>query len=294
MIQVNGHITDNNRMRHKASVRDRWEKTGAEPIDTIARTPGGGKTLRIDSVLRLTISIIHAALLVLWAMAAPGLAAEGVDPATWIEEAEAAAERVSSYTAIVHKQQRVAGTLLPEETVFLKYRKPMSLYMKWVKAPYKGSELLYAEGWNENRIRAHRGGLLRFIVRNLDPRDPGLMAYNLRPVTDIGIAQLVKTVAANVRAAITAGELGFSEPGEETVYGRTTRVLEIVFPKEKAAAYDGHRLVINQDIENRILVRIRVYDRDDKLVENYGYENLDLNARLTDADFDPANPAYRF
>jgi Protein of unknown function (DUF1571) len=291
---VNGYITEDNRMRHKATVRDRWEEPGAEPLDAIAQTLGGGKTLGSDIVPRPMISIIRAALLILWVMSAPGLAADAVDPAKWIEEAETAAAKVSSYTAIVHKQQRVAGTLLPEETIFLKFRKPMSLYMKWVKAPYKGSELVYAEGWNENHIRAHRGGLLRFIVRNLDPRDPGLMAYNLRPVTDIGIVQLVKTVAANVRAAISAGELGFSEPGEETVYGRTTRVLEIVFPKEKSAAYDGHRLVINQDIGNRILVRIRVYDRDDKLVENYGYENLDLDARLTDADFDPANSAYRF
>jgi len=29
-------------------------------------------------------------------------------------------------------------------------------------------------------------------------------------------------------------------------------------------------------------------------VENYGYEDLDLDARLEDADFDPANAGYRF
>ena len=49
-----------------------------------------------------------------------------------------------------------------------------------------------------------------------------------------------------------------------------------------------------QDVGSRILVRIRVYDREDRLVENYAYENLDLGARLADADFDPKNPAYRF
>jgi hypothetical protein len=235
---------------------------------------------------------IHSALLLLWAVAASG--ADKPDAEKWIEEAEAAYVAVTSYTAVVHKQQRVAGKLLPEETILLKFKKPFSLYMKWIKAPYKGSELLYVTGWNEDRIRAHRGGLLRFITRDLDPRDPGLMAGNLRPVTDMGIGQLVKTVAVNMRKAINAGELGFSAKGEESVYGRKTRILEVFLPNDRAVGYDGRRLVINQDISNKILIRIRVYDRHDQLVENYGYEDLDLDARFADADFDPVNSAYRF
>jgi hypothetical protein len=71
-------------------------------------------------------------------------------------------------------------------------------------------------------------------------------------------------------------------------------VLELVVPKESAENYDGWRFVVNQDAESKILVRIRVYDRDDQLVEAYGYENLVLNAPLADADFDPKNPEYRF
>ncbi len=240
------------------------------------------------------IRICHSALLLLCAVAATCGAADLTDAESWIEEAEAACGRVMSYTAIVHKQQRVSGKLLPEETIFLKFKKPFSLYMHWIKAPYKGSELLYMAGWNENRIRAHRGGLLRFITRDLDPRDPGLMAGNLRPVTDMGIGHLVKTVAANVRMAIQAGELSFLKRAQERVYGRTTQVVEIVFPIERARLYAGRRLVINQDVESKILIRIRVYDREGELVENYGYENLDVEARLADADFDPNNSSYNF
>jgi hypothetical protein len=217
-----------------------------------------------------------------------------LDPEEWLKEAEAAYDRVTSYTAVFHKQQRVAGKLLREETILLKYRKkPLSLYMKWIRAPYEGSELLYVAERNENQVRAHRGGILQFIIRNLDPGDPRLMVGNLRPVTSTGIGYLLEAVAINMRKAIKVGELTFSEHGEEMVYGRNTRVLEVVFPKEMAKDYDGWRYVINQDVESKILVRIRVYDRDDQLVENYGYENLaTLNAPLTDADFDPKNPEY--
>ena len=239
------------------------------------------------------IRIICSVLFVLVAMAASGGAADRLDPEEWLTEAAAAYDKVTTYTAVFHKQQRVAGKFLPEETIFLKCRKqPFSLYMQWIKAPHKGSELLYAAGWNEGRVRAHRGGLFRFVIRNLDTMDPILMQNNLRPVTSTGIGYLLESVAANMRKAIKAGELTFSGRGEETLYGRKTQVLEAVFPKERAKDYDGRRYVINQDVESKIPVRIRVYDRDNQLVENYGYENLDLNARLADADFDPENPAY--
>jgi hypothetical protein len=222
-------------------------------------------------------------------------AAQGLsDREKWIADAEAAYVRVESYTAIVHKQQRVTGKLLAQETIFMKFRKPFSMYLRWVEAPYKGSELLYVVGWNENRVRAHRGGFWRFVVRNLDPRDPELMADNLRPVTDIGIGELIKTVAVNVRSAIEAGYISVAQLGEESVYGRKTRILNVLLPGGTVGGYGGCRLVINQDIENKLLIRIRVYDRGGQLIENYGYEDLKLDAALTDADFDPGNRDYHF
>src|SRR4249920_2451146 len=134
-------------------------------------------------------------------MAAHGGSADQPDPEEWLRAAEAAYGKVTSYTAVLHKQQRVAGKLLPEETILLKYKKPFSVYMKWIRAPYKGSELLYIAGWNKNQIRAHRGGILWFITRNVDPRDPALMIGNLRPVTSMGIGYLLETVAINMRKA---------------------------------------------------------------------------------------------
>lgn len=238
--------------------------------------------------------LLRSALIAAAALAAHAVAAApGAEQ--WLRDAEAAYGRVQAYTAIFHKQQRVAGILQPAETIFLKCRRaPFSLYMKWIRSPHKGSELLYVEGWNEGRARAHRGGILRFFTANLDPRDPVLMADNLRPVTSTGIGFLLETVADNMRKAIERDELGFADRGGEQIYGRHTRILEMSFPREKSGDYVGQRFVVNQDAESRILLRIRVYDRDGQLVENYAYENLDLDAALGEADFDPKNPAYRF
>jgi outer membrane lipoprotein-sorting protein len=250
----------------------------------------------MNSVTNSTLlRFICSAVFVITAMAAHGAETVHPDPEAWLVKAEAAYGRVDSYTAIFHKQQRFAGKLLEEENIFLKFRKkPYSLYMKWVTEPFKGSELLYVSGWNEDRIKAHRGGFFSFVVRNLEVDDPLVMQDNLRPVTSTGVGFLLKTVAINMRKAIKAGVLTFTDRGKEKVYGRDTEVMVIDIPHKYAKAYDGAQLVINQDVENRILLRIRVYDSEGRLTENYGYENLKLDARLTDADFDPKNLDYDF
>ena len=237
---------------------------------------------------------LFSALFAFVLLTSAGRAQEQIDPEKWLKETEDAYGRVSSYTAVFHKQQRVDGKLLKAETILLKFRRPFSLYMRWIAPPYKGSELLYAEGWNGNRARVHRGGLLCFMTWNLEPRDPRLMAGNLRPFTDTGIGYLVTSVAENVRKASKVDELGLFERGEEMTYGRKTQCLEAVFPKVKAKNYTAYRLIINQDLASKILVKIRIYDWNDQLIESYGYEDLNLAAGLTDADFDPENADYHF
>ncbi len=216
------------------------------------------------------------------------------DTVTWLHEAEAAYAGVADYTAVFHKQQRVAGKLMQEETILLKFKNPFSLYMRWIAAPYKGCEVLYVQGWNANRARVHKGGLLRFISWDLAPNHPRLMSGNLRPLTDTGLGFLVKRVGVNVRKAVKAGEFICNPRGEEVVYGRPARALEVVFPEDRSKGYEVYRMVIYQDLASKLLVKMQAYDWNDALFENYGYETLKLNAGLTDVDFDPAHPNYRF
>jgi hypothetical protein len=230
-----------------------------------------------------------------WILLTPaGFGQKPADPEQWLKEAEAAYGAVTNYTAIFHKQQRVNGKLLPKETISIKFRRPFSLYMRWSEAPYKDSEVLYVKGQNHNRAKVHRGGLLGFITWNLDPKHPRLMSKNLHPLTATGLGYLVESVTSNVRRAAKAGELGFFERGEETAYGIQTRILEVVLPQDRSKGYDAYRLVINQNLANKMLIKIHIYDWDNQLFENYGYEDLTLGAMLTDADFVPDHPDYHF
>ena len=216
------------------------------------------------------------------------------DPEKWIREAEEAYAKVDSYTAIFHKQECVSGDLLEEETTFLKFKKPLKVYMKWIKAPYQGRELIYVEGWNNNRMKVHEGGIMGLFTVNLDPKGSLVMRCSRHPVTDAGIGHLINIVGENIRKGIKANELKVIDHGVQRMYHRKTQKVEGILSRDRATGYYGYRIVMNSDNELKLPIKIQVYDWEDQLIESYGYENLRLNPGLTDFDFDPRNPEYKF
>lgn len=243
-----------------------------------------------SSMLRHGILVILTTLFVGF----PGRSEGRADVERWIREAEVVLSRTESYTAIFHKQERIKGKLRREETILFKFRKPFNIYMKWIDRPYRGRELIYVQGRNENRIRAHEGGILGLFTVNLDPLGATVMRDNRHPITESGLHNLVDLIAEQVRKGIGAGEFESRDLGEEVVYGRKTRKMEGIFPRDEGKGYYCSRTVVNLDMEMKIPIKVLIYDWDDRIVESYGYEDLVLNAGLTDADFDPENPEYRF
>jgi outer membrane lipoprotein-sorting protein len=227
-------------------------------------------------------------------LSATALAQEKADPEKWVRESEAALAKVDNYTATFYKQERVKGKLLEKETIFLKFKKPFKVYMKWIKEPFKGRETLFVEGWNENQLRAHEGGILGIVTANLDPNGSMAMGGNRHPITDSGLEKLVKKIGVNLRKGIKNNEFELIEHGEEIVYGRKTTKVEALYPKDKSKGYYSYRSILNLDFEMKVPIKIQIFDWDDKLVESYGYENLKFNVGLTDSDFDPENPEYKF
>lgn len=222
------------------------------------------------------------------------LAQGSFDAEKWLTEAGNSLSETDSYTAIFHKQERLAGKLSREETIFLKFKKPFKIYMKWVGKPRRGRELLYVEGENKNRIKAREGGILGLFTVNLDPLSERVMRENRHPIYEAGLINLVNLIEGQVRRGTREGELTLRLLGEEVVYGRKTVTLEGIFPKDSSKGYYCYRTVLNLDVLLKVPIKVKVYDWDELLVENYGYEDLRLDAGLTDADFDPKNPEYRF
>ena len=212
----------------------------------------------------------------------------------WLRHAESTLAKTESYTALFHKQERIQGKLTDEETIYLKFKKPFKVYMKWAKEPHKGRESLYNEGYNDNLLKVRDSGLAGIITVNIDPKGALAMKGNRHPVTDSGLEHLVRLLRENWEKGVKAHEIDLREQGKERVYGRTTKRLEIIFPKNKVRGYYCYRALINLDVETKLPVRVHIYDWDDTLLESYGYEAVKLDAGLTEADFDPTNSEYRF
>ena len=67
-------------------------------------------------------------------------------------------QKVPDYTAQFTKQELVDGSLLDEQTIYLKCRhQPFSIYLRWLTGD-TGREVLYVDGLNEGNMVVHAGG----------------------------------------------------------------------------------------------------------------------------------------
>ena len=233
--------------------------------------------------------LIVAPIIALAASAGP----ERIVPLGWVIEAEAHLARIDNYTAVFHKQERVKEELKEEEVAFFKFKKPFKIYMKWIREPGKGREILYADGWNRNQLKVHESWMKTGFTVDLDAKGFLAMKGSRHPITDSGLENFLRIMRRDLGNAMQSRELTYRALGEETVYGSRSQRVEYFFPKEKAKYY-CYCAIINFDTKTKMPIRVRIYDWDESLVEDYGYENLKLDAGLTDADFDPKNPEYGF
>jgi outer membrane lipoprotein-sorting protein len=207
---------------------------------------------------------------------------------------ESSYARVSDYTAVFRKQERLDGKLLPEDTILLKFQKPLKVYMKWIQDPSKGTEALYVDGSNGNKLLVHRGGILGILTLSLDPRGSLALTKNRHPITEVGFGYLIDGLQRNIRMALLHGEFEIIRLAEETFRGRSATIVEGRFLARGGRTYYASRMVFYFDTELQLPVGAAFYDEGDALLERYSYSDVKLNVGLTPLDFSRENTAYRF
>ena len=130
---------------------------------------------------------------------------------------------IVDYTATIVKRERLKDQLGGYEFMFAKIRNrkmdgdkivmPLSVYLHFLKPDsVKGREVMWIEGQNNNKLRAHEGGFLGGKLPSvwLDPEGPLAMRGNLHPIYDIGIEiqQLLEQHTAVIRRHLTHAETG--------------------------------------------------------------------------------------
>ena len=212
-------------------------------------------------------------------------------------------EAVDGYTATMYRQERIGGTLGPEQVLRIKVsHRPFSVYLHF-DSPNRGKEAIFRDGSFDDQIIAHDGGWTRHLIPRikLDPHGPLALADNRHPITEVGLAHLS-------RKLLHFRELDLDDPHAGTVLDRTVDEQGLCWYRSihTHAVDTGDRpfayVEVHYSPELLIPVQIASYDwpseghdgADLRLAEHYVYEDIDLDVPLTAFDFDPSNPDYEF
>lgn len=220
---------------------------------------------------------------------------------------------VNDYTAIVVKRERVKGVLGNYEYMQAKIRnrkvtdgkvtQPLSVYLKFLKPKdIEGREVIWIEGRNNNKMRAHEGGAWGKSLPTvwLDPNGILAMRGQLHPITEIGVENLIAKLIEKGNNDKKYGECEVKFDKGAKINGRTCTVLSVKHPTPRPH-FEFHLAQIFIDDAMNLPVRYAAYhwptdpnDQVGPVIEEYTYLDVKLNVGLKDEDFDPDNPNYGF
>jgi outer membrane lipoprotein-sorting protein len=212
-----------------------------------------------------------------------------------IKQMPTAYASVKDYTATFMRREVLRGKQRPEETISLKFREPLQVYMRWLSGSAKDREAIFVKGRDNDKVLVHEPGWLsgRFTVV-LPPDGSSIMGRSRHPFDEIGIGRVIDLIVATFEKANQTGELEMRDLGATREDGREMRVIEGILPKDPAKNYYCYRAIVTIDEGWKLPVTVKVYDWNDKLVEHYRYSNIQINPGLTDLDFSTENPDYKF
>lgn len=211
-----------------------------------------------------------------------------------LTQMETSQSKLNDFTAVFQKQERIERVLLPEETMQLKFQKPLKVYMKWINGPHQGRQSLYVQGQYDNKVIAREPGLLGFMTFSLDPRGSVAMRNNRHPITEIGFGFVIDRLRKDIQTAIAHDELLIDRIEDEVFEGRPGIVVEAGAKPRSTQKYYASHMVLHVDKELMLPVGAEFYDKNGRLFERYAYSNVKVNPGLTPADFSRYNTAYRF
>ncbi|HEX4824822.1 MAG TPA: DUF1571 domain-containing protein [Candidatus Polarisedimenticolaceae bacterium] len=140
-----------------------------------------------------------------------------------------AAAHVNDYTMMLVKRELRGTELDPEETLLVKWQRPQRIYLRELEGPREGQEVLYATGWNKNRIKVHRGSFPA-INLNLDPYGTLAMAHAHHAVPEVSLVRFVDLVLDNAHRAQAKNVGTGAVVAHETLWGRPATKLELTTP----------------------------------------------------------------
>lgn len=216
-------------------------------------------------------------------------------------------DQIPSYSAEMTKQERIGGDVGREQKIDLKFRHAdeaagisQSIYMKWQTGD-RGREVIYVDGLNNGKMLVHAGGWKARIlpVLSLDPNGAIAMSEARHPINEAGLKHLTsKWLRVRLGDEGQAGIQYHVEPADFD--GRNGYKFSVTY-SDKSQNGDYRKCELWIDSERNIPLAsvnytwsVETATDAQTMVERYEYRNVELNANLSDADFDRTNRRYAF
>lgn len=210
---------------------------------------------------------------------------------------------VNDYSATLVKRERIDGVLGEHQYMFCKVRhKPFSVYLCFLSpTSVKGQEVIYVDGVNEGKMKAHTVGLRDSIVGtvSLDPRGRIAMQGQRYPITETGVLTLTERLVEIGQHDSQFGECVYKAYRGAKVNGRSCTCLQFTHPvPRKEFRFHLARIFVDEELNLPIRYESYEWPREKggkpPLTEEYTYLDMKLNNGFTDMDFDTKNPNYKF
>ena len=220
-------------------------------------------------------------------------------------------QNLDGYTATMVKQEMIDGVLVEPTEMAMKVHcrhrggkvddsEPMRVYLRFNQpAAVNGREVIWAEDLYDGKLVVHEAGLMGFMTVYLDPTGMIAMRGQRHPISEIGLTKLVQKL-------IERGEVDRKNP-DVTVTITRNFVLdghqcELIVVKRKQPSgteddFSRAEICFDKDRQLPLLYTAYGWGKDGAappLQESYTYTNIDTTVQLSEADFDPKNPTYRF
>ena len=215
---------------------------------------------------------------------------------------------IQSYTAKITKRERLNGKLGASEILNAKIRRPQfsdekatvpfSVYLKFAHPrSVAGREVLWVEGRENNKLLVREAGLLGVLPIFLDPESKLAMSDSRYPIWEIGFDSLIEKMIEKGERDQKIGKSTVEVNRWVELDHRPCTKIVIEHP-EFQEGFDFHRAEIVIDDELNIPIHYAAYDFPEipggtpRLLEQYTYREVDLEAKLSEEDFQRSNPDY--
>ena len=207
-----------------------------------------------------------------------------------LRDAKYRTDLLEDYTLILKKQERIDGVLNPVDVIFVKWKRPFSIYLKFLEGNDKGREVIFIEGKYRDKMIVSPGGILGALTIKIAPDSIIAKKNNRHKITEAGMSNTIGRILSVIedeseKPSSDASVVFF----EEEKYDNDV-CIHIRINKSSYAARTEVYLYSDTLYPHTIIS----YDEDGELLESYNYSEIKTNVGLDDEDFDPDNKEYNF